>query len=346
MAGEGNKLYFMAALETKDMATMLADHGQQLIIDAKGEIRHISVGYNPPDAYTPVYVDGLEPIVFAAIAAAQTLHDWSFDTDRPCNLYIEGRGIDGLAAAMLDLRAIEVSNVVIEYNNVAVIVGQDWDFAETLTGEAQNFADVCTFMGTQAKIQVNYNAGEVGEEADVDNNDLSDTKRLVWLTAGLSDHSKITAREDELQKLNDLGYIFGLAYTGVAGFRWNDDHVCAPIIIDAEDNMNVHTIGLGLTQNKLARLIRKYLLPKVKSTVPVDTETGKLPPGMVKYFEGIGNQAFFEMLAAGEISGGESVVDPDSDLLTGAKELKVAFNMVPTGMVGQITGTINIKKTL
>ena len=309
-------------------------------------IRYLAVGYDPQGGYIPNHVDGLENIVKDAIPIAQDLHDWSFDTDRPLNIILEGRGIYGSVAAIQDLRDIQVTGVTIEYNNVSLCIGQDWDYAETLTGEAQNYADIGTLLGTRAKIQVNFNIGEVGEEGDEDNLDLSDTKRLVWLTAGLSDHTKISAREDDLQSFNDKAYIFGLAYTGVPGYRWNDDPVCAPIIIDADNNMNVHTMALGHTQNKLARLIRKYLLPKVKSTVPVDTSTGKLTPGMVKYFEGIGNKAFNEMLSAGEISGGQTIVDPDSDLIVGDKELVTKFIMVPTGTVGQISATINIKKTL
>jgi hypothetical protein len=340
MAGEGTKLYVMFADVAKDMETMITDHGHDLIVGANGNIRYLSVGYNPQAGYTPVYVDGLEEVVKNAIAAAQTLADWSFSTDRPLNVFIEGRGIDGTAAAMQDLKDIQVATVVQEYNNVSLVIGQDWDYAETLTGEAQNMSDIGTFMGTKAGIPVNAHPGEV------ENLDISDSKKLVWLTAGLSNHTKLTAAEDDLQAYNDKGYIFGISYTGITGYRWNDDHVCAPVIIDNEDNMNIHTIAIGATVNKLARLIRQNLLPKVKTTVPVDTETGKLPTGMVKYFEGFANRPFIEMLANGEISGGEAIVDPASDLLTGNKELLVSFNMVPTGVVGQVKATINIKRTL
>jgi len=346
MAGDGTKLYFMACLETKDMAAMLDDHGHALIDGGKGEIRYLAVGYNPQVAYTPVYVNGLEEVVADAIPAAQTMADWSFDNDKPLNVLLEGRGIDGTAAAIQDLSAIAVETVVQEYNNVSVCIGQDYDYADALTGVHKEMADVGTLLGTRAAIQVNWNIGEVGEEGDADNLDISDSKKLVWLTAGLSDHTKIINRGDDLQTLNDKRFIFAVSYTGVSGYRWNDDHVCASVVIDADGNMNIHTIALGATVNKLARLVRQKLLPKVKSTVPLDTETGKLPTGMVKYFEGIANEAFIEMLAAGEISGGTPKVDPDSDLLSGNKQLSVTFNMVPTGVVGQISATINIKKSL
>jgi len=346
MAGEGNKLYFMACDPAKDMATMLADHGEDFLVNADSEIRYLMINYNVPDAYAPTPVNGLEPIVSAAIPAAQTLATWAFDNNRPCNVFIEGRGISGLVTALQDLRDIKVGEIVQENENVSLIVGQDYTYADSLTGQHQKIADIGTFTGTKARILVSANPGEVGDEGDENNLDISDAAQQIWLVAGLSDHTKLVDREADLQQLNDKGYIFGLSYVGITGYRWNDDPTCTPIKIDAKSNMNAHTIGLGATQNKLARLVRTALLPVVKSTVPVDTTTGKLTPGMVKYFEGIANGPFFQMQGNGEISGGEAKVDPDSDLLAGDKNLIVAFNYVPTGQVGQVTGTINIKKTL
>jgi hypothetical protein len=347
MAGEGTKCFIMLADSAKDMKTMLEDHGEALINGADGDIRYLSVAYNAPDAYAPTYVNGLEAIVDAAIPVAQTLADWAFNHDKPLNVFLEGRGINGLAAATQNLRAITVADVIMEYGLVSVMIGQDWDYADKLIGEAKKFADVGTFMGTKAGVKVNENPGEVGEEGDEDSLDISDANRKVWLTAGLSNHSKIKEISDaDLQLYEDKGYIFGVNYTGFAGFRWNNDPVCAPVIIDENNNQNIHSIAIGATLNKLARLIRKKLLPKVKSTVPVDTVTGKLTTGMVKYFEGLANEPFIEMLKAGEISGGEAIVDPNADLKSGDKVLPIEFNMVDTATLGQISAKINVKKSL
>ena len=191
-----------------------------------------------------------------------------------------------------------------------------------------------------ARIAVNQNIGEV------ETLDLSDAKKLKWLTAGLSNHVKMTAAEADLSQYDDKGYVFAMSYTGITGYRWNNDHVCAPEIVDEDGFLNENTIALGLTMGKAARELRKRLLPKVKTVVPVDTETGRLSTGMVKYFEGIGNGAFDGMAGRGEISGGETIVDPTSDLLIGDKELKVSFIVVPTGTIGEIAGTINLKTSL
>jgi hypothetical protein len=47
-----------------------------------------------------------------------------------------------------------------------------------------------------------------------------------------------------------------------------------------------------------------------------------------------------------EISGGETEVDPESNLLYGDKALNVFYNWVPMGSIGQINGTVNIKRAL
>jgi hypothetical protein len=340
MAGEGTKLYLIVGTEALTMKQLITTYGHQMVAESNGEMRRLAVAWNQPDAYAPTYVDGLEEGILESIPEAQLLHDWTWETDRPLNVFLEGRGITGTVAAMLDLRAIDDNGTIAEYTNVSLCIGQDWDYAETLTGESQKYADVGTMLGTSASIAVNQNIGEV------ETLDLSDAKRQVWMHAGLSNHVKITAAEDDLSQYDDKGYIFAIAYTGITGFRWNNDHVCAPEIVDVDGFMNEHTIALGLTMAKAARELRKKLLPRVKTVVPVDETTGLLPIGMIKYFEGIGNSAFDEMAGRGEISGGETIVDPNSDLLTGDKELKVSFIAVPTGTIGAINGTINLKTSL
>lgn len=340
MAEEGTTLYLLVGAEASTMEDLITNYGQQMVTEAGGELRRIAVAFNPPAAYAPVYVDGLEETVRASIPLAQTLHDWSWETDRPVNVFLEGRGINGLVAAQLNLRGIDVLGSIQEYTNVSLCIGQDWDYAETLTGEAQNFADVGTMLGTSASIDVNRNIGEV------ETLDISDAKKLKWLTAGLSNHSKITAVEADLETYDEKGYVFGMSYVGITGFRWNDDHVCSPEKVDDDGYIAVSSIAHGLANAKAARELRKRLLPKVKTQVPVDSTTGKLSTGMVKYFEGLGNAAFDYMAGLGEISGGKTIVDPHSDLLTGDKALLMDYIWVPTGTIDEIKGTINLKSSL
>lgn len=67
---------------------------------------------------------------------------------------------------------------------------------------------------------------------------------------------------------------------------------------------------------------------------------------MVKYFEDIGNDIFANMAAKQELSGGETEVDEDSNLMTGERTLEVFFRWMPMGCIGSIEGTVNIKSSI
>lgn len=165
-----------------------------------------------------------------------------------------------------------------------------------------------------------------------------------WINAGLSSHEKVREKEEELEGLNDKGYIFGEYYSGVVCL--NDDHVCARIVVDKDGNMSESTIAMSRTNCKVIRELYAAYLPKVKSTVPVDPKTGMLETGMLKYFEDIGNNVFANMKARQELSAGEAEVDDESNLLTGDRVLTVFYRWVPMGCVGAIDGTVNIKTSI
>ncbi len=337
MAGEGTKLFLVVSDDMDGINDMIDTHFQPLIIASKGAISLVAIAYNPPTDYVATYVDGLESIVREAIAKAQAMHEWSWDTDRPVNIFLEGRGLHATGALALNLRNIMDGAALLAATHVTLCVGQDWDYAETQNAVGKQFADVGTLMGTKAAISVNRNVGEV------ETLDISSATKSRWLTAGLSDHKTIAEVDADLSDYDGKGYVFGLSYTGITGIRWNSDHVCAPATVDDDGYMSISTIGHGAVINKAARLLRKKLLPKLKSTVTVDSSTGYLPVGMIKYFEGLGDQAFVNMTSAGEISDGATIVDPLSQLLTGDKQLNVSFAVVPTASIGTIKGVINLK---
>lgn len=340
MAGEGVKLYLVVYAQTNTMVELLTNGVPKVVLASQGLVSYISVAYNPPAGYTPVIVDGLEENVREAIAEAQLQHEWSWDTDRPVLIFLEGRGFSATGATALDLRNIVESSALLAATHVVLCIGQDYDYAATQNAIGQKFADVGTLMGTKAAISVNRSF------AEVETLDISSATRGRWLTPGLSSHQKIEAVEDDLSDLDSKGYVFGLTYTGITGVRWNNDHVCAPATVDDDGFISISTVGHAATVNKAARLLRKKLLPKLKATVPVDSSTGYLPVGVRKFFENLGDQAFDTMFKAGEISDGKSTVDPLSQLLSGDKELRVSFTVVPTATIGKIRGTLNLKTTV
>jgi hypothetical protein len=337
MAGEGVPLNFMAVAQTETLKTIAQDATgdklKRLLIDSDYKVRQLAIALNPiEDSGNPIaHVDGLVPDVFESIPLAQGTANWAYDQFMPTHIFIEGYNLNGLASVVPDLR--DIANV--EATKVTLVIGQDWQYAETKTGNAQKFADVGTILGVCAAAAINQNIGD--NEAF----NLMDSTKQAWMVPGLSNHKTNKEVYAELQTFEDKGYVFGVTYPGLAGIRINNDHVCAPIIIDAEGNINEHTIAYGRVMDDCARQLRTAYLPKVKKTYPVNA-AGKLPTGVRVSLETIGDNIFTDMENAVEISAGKTTIDPNSDLLV-AKELKVSFNVQPTGVLGFLNGTINLK---
>jgi hypothetical protein len=337
MATEGNELHIMLVDPAVTMVAILEDtdleYAKRLLIEAKGKVRQLAVAVNPTGITT--FLNGLPDDVFNAIPKAQGLYDWADALFMPCQVLLEGYDYVGTAATVISLR--EIPNV--SAPKVSLVNGQDWGYADTLTGNAKKFADVGTALGTLAACAINQNIGEN------ESFNLTDATKNSWLVPGLSSHQKNTDVIEDLQTLEDKGFIFGIEYIGMAGVRWNNDHTCVAIVVDSEGNVNEHTISYGRTHDKARRLLRTALLPKVKTTHAVDSETGKISLGVLKNFENIGNEVLGDMIARLEISDGETTVDPNSDIIVD-KELKLSFVFIPYGTIATIKGTSNLKTLL
>lgn len=339
IGGKGVRLYVLNVKKGANagFVELITDKSvERMIAGADGTIFNLGFAYIPASASV---VDGVPSETLPAIKAAQNLADWTQKTNRPVHIALECAGLGNVTAAtMLNLRDLKTDGVANDCPQVSLMIGQDWDFAETLTGAEKKFADVGALLGCMAAQLVSYNVGEVATMI------LTDANRGNWVNAGLSSHEKVKEKENELDGLNTKGYIFGEYYSGVVCL--NDDHVCARIVEDKDGNMSESTIALSRTNCKVMRELYTAYLPKVKSTVPVDKDTGKMGTGTVKYFEDIGNDVFNNMAASQELSGGETEVDGDSNLLTGDRVLKVFYRWVPMGCIAGIDGTVNIKTSI
>ena len=87
--------------------------------------------------------------------------------------------------------------------------------------------------------------------------------------------------------------------------------------------------------NKAARLARETLLPRVKSNVLRDANTGVIAAVAVKELEGVGNAALEQMTAAGEISGAQTYIDP-AQKIENDKALKARIEVVFNGILHAI----------
>lgn len=344
-SGEGTELHIMVVPQTILPAAIFEDltsiYAKKLVSFAQGKIRQLALAFNPAQDYTETVTDGINTDIRASIAKAQAFAEWAYDTDRPLQVILEGRSYSGNAVSAINLRTLEVSaGVALEADKVSIVIAQDYDYADGLWALGMKHAAVGTLLGTIASIDVNQSIGEV------ETLNLSDAAKGIFTNAGLSSHARITDVEGSLDTLDTKGYIFAGLYTGLSGYRFNWGHVCAPEKEDADGNINESTIEYGRTVGDAVRRLRIALLPKVKTTQPVDPTTGKLPYGVVKFFENTGDNVFADMVAAGLISGGKTTVNPDSNLQTGDRTLEAGFVIVPTGTIKQIVGTLNLKTKL
>ncbi|MRI64657.1 hypothetical protein EDM00_11765 [Ornithobacterium rhinotracheale] len=331
MAGEGTPLHLLLVANTTKMVEVLETHAKKLLAYARGEIRQLAVGVNPTSAPDSM-LNGLPADVYNSIAKAQALYNWAYDNHMPCQIFLEGHHYSGTASSSANLREIED----LQADKVSVIIGQDWLHAETMTGEAQKYADVGTALGTCSKAKVQENIGDNGQF------NLTDATASRWIEPGLSSHQTNAEAYEDLQTLETKGYIFGVTYAGLAGVRWNNDHTCTPIIVDADNSMNEHSIAYGRVTDKAVRELRKAYLPIIKTTWTVDKKTGKLNKGTLVALEDVGDKVFEDMILRGEITYGRTYIDADSDLLV-ERVLKVSYKIVPKGVIGEIRGTINLK---
>ncbi|MGY0034447.1 DUF2586 family protein [Pedobacter sp. NJ-S-72] len=311
---------------------------------AKGEIRQIAFAYNgiftvqAPETLT----DGISSNIRSAFSSAQEFALWCFETERPLQVLLEGRSYGGNAATAINLKTLVTgANIPLEADKVSVVIGQDWGYAEALAFDSgKKYASVGLALGILCSISVNQNIGEV------ETLNLTNVIKGRFVTGGLSSHQTIEDVEGSLSTLDTKGYIFPVTYTGISGYRWNNDHVCAPEIVDAEGVMNENTISYGRTMDHAVRLLRTAYTPKIKSVQIVDNATGKLPVGVVKSFNQKGDDVFADMQKAGLISGGQTYTNPNSNLLTGEKALEVDFILQPTGTINKVKGTISLKTSI
>lgn len=351
---ENVKLFIMVVDKesgTMTPASWLEDTGalyaKKLITAGGGTIKQMAFVFNPKTSYTETVTNGVNADIYAAIPKAEALYDWAYGNDMPCQVFLEGRGMSATKSTWQDLRNIVVGASVLEADHVTVVAGQDYDYAETRTGLQQKYAGVCKYLGAIALAAVNQSGGEVGPNSADSPFNLSDAVKGLWLTPGLSDHSTNLASDAYLTDIDDKGYVFAYQETGVTGLRFNGDATCTPIKIDEDGHINEHTVYYGRTLDYAALRLKAHLLPLLRARVSVDPKTGKLPTAVIKNIEaGADTDVFGKMVNEGLCSGGKTQVDANSNVMPPDNKLGVSFNLVPTGILSEVDGTIYLSKSI
>jgi Protein of unknown function (DUF2586) len=315
-AGRGTKLYVMVVAASIPMTDLVADtenYATKMLLQAGGDIKLLGVTRVGMSDFGTSFVD--EQI--QAINIARVLVNTENTYHRPLRVLIEGANWQGDDTTTIDLRALPNN-----CNTVQLVVGNDYSYAQSRT-IANNYAALGMVLGRAARIPVQRNQGRIKDGS------------MKILTAGFSSGVATTAfNEQNLQRLNDKGYVFFKAHAQKAGFFINDDHTCSPITDDYAQ------LSLGRVIDKVARITRKVYIEELLDEIDVDPTTGKIGTATMKHYEGIIEEAINrEMTSKGEIVSINAYIDPNQNVLATSK-ISILETIVPKGIARTIESTL------
>ena len=327
---------------------LVGDAAKNFLINAGGVIKVLTVANCSDDVVATRFQS-----ILNAVPSFKALRTWAEENFMPTTIILEGAGFNINKAGIDNLRNLTISAQLVKAEGVSIFIGVDGTYrdgliSDPLPAKAQ-FADIGTYLGATLRCKVSENPGELNEATR--NLYQAKTAGVYWSQPSLAIDTAANVptkaqMQSKAQELEDKGYCFVLTYSGLSGVYINNDHCVSQVLFDDDGKMNEFSISLSRTMDKAKRNLRAKLLPLVKSNVPVDTKTGKMPKAIITQLEDSADKVFEQMQRDGEISGGKTTIDPDSDLLTPPKTLSVSFALVPVGQIGEVVGTINLQKSL
>ena len=216
---------------------------------------------------------------------------------------------------------------------VSWIIGQDGSGLGKALYDSLGYSISCigAVLGAVSLAQVHINIGYVRQFK------VSDTELDVPAFANGDLYSAKST--SELNSLNDAGYIFLRRYIGKDGSFFNDSHTVVTTTSD------YYSIEQNRTIDKVVRLVYAALVDEINGPVEVDADTGKLASTYVEYLKSLGDQALLQMERDGELSGYETIIDPDQDVAATSK-IEVSVNLVGVGVARVFSVNVGYQKSL
>lgn len=225
-------------------------------------------------------------------------------------ILIDGVIVEGVGGATQlaiadypDLRTVAAANV-------SYVIAQDPAVA-SLQASFSKRAGIGTALGSIAVRKIHEDIGSVDIEdkprnrRGEENYSLSDSALGYWLSATLSDgktFASLTAAEQK--SLTAKGWWYVGSFADYPGFYWNGCPTCV------SKDSDYRYLNLNCIWNKAARLIRKTLIPRVRSKVPTDPTTGYLKSTWVSGCEASVLSKLDTMVAAGNIEDKDCYINP------------------------------------
>jgi hypothetical protein len=306
VAGDGAELWVMVVPKTETMedicdAASVNAYAKALLVSAGGTIRLLGVTRVPDAAYEATVVAGIDDDVIAAITKLESLADSQAAAMEPFVGVVEGRDWQGSTGDIEDLKGLG-------FNRVCGVACGD---------KTDKSAGVGLFLGRLAADPVMRKPGRVKSGA-------------IPITAGYTSDGEAITR-GIVDALDTKGWIVMTTYPQRSGFYWGIDNTCS----SADDDFS--TITNRRVIDKAMLIAYNTYVTEIQDEITIDPDTGKIDPGVVKYFEGkISNAINNLMTAAGEISGMSAFIDPAQNILS-TGNLVIRLNIVPVGYTRTIT---------
>ncbi len=224
-------------------------------------------------------------------------------------IFLEGKpkandkDVFNLMNDVFDLRTLEAPNV-------SVVVGQD-PKQTALNSAYAGSAAVGTVLGSIGARKIHEDLGSVdienkpGTRKGEESYSLTDMVQERWLSAALSDGTPFEHLTGGQQKqLTDKGYVYVGSFAEYTGLYLNG---CPTATVKTSDYAYFNR---NCIWNKAARIIRKTLIPKVRSKVPTDPSTGYIKSTWIGSMEALCKKRLEPMLFAGNADGIDVYINP------------------------------------
>ncbi|MXV37678.1 DUF2586 family protein [Flavobacteriaceae bacterium Ap0902] len=228
---------------------------------------------------------------------------------------------------------------------VSVVIGQDGGGRGAFINQTQkSISCVGAVLGAVSKAKVSESIAWVERQnlatIAYDKALTGDTLKAVELDVpAFCDGSLVSNyTPQQLESINDKGYLFLVQYPGNAGTYMNDSFTATPLDNDFAYIENNRTI------DKAIREVNRVLVPKVSAPAFIDADTGMLEASTLAGLEALCDEPLDEMVRNGELSGFSVRINPNQKVLQTSK-LEVIIKLVPVGTLRQIEVKIGLSVT-
>lgn len=301
----GATFYFIPVDKTITTAALVADNE---ILSAIRSVKNVNV-----IGIAGIASSTIDVINVDVLALQGMVNDFAEEHLLIDGVFLEGQAktfakdFFSLGVDIFDLRTLAAANI-------SVVVGQD-PSQTALNAAYQKRAAVGTVLGSVAVRKVHEDLGSVDIEEkpssrkSEENYSLTDMIIGRWQSAALSDGTPFENLTPGQQKsLSAKGYIYVGAFSNYGGFYLSG---CPTAV---EKTSDYAYFNYNCIWNKAARIIRTTLIPKVRSKVPSDPETGYIKSTWIANVEGLCKNKLESIIKAGNAEAVDIYINPEQTI--------------------------------